>query len=695
MIDGYLEKVYAGFLGMNIGIRLGAPLEQSFWNYERIREYYGTIHDYVRKYRHFAADDDVNGPVFFFRALEDSGKTELEVQAAAEAWLNYPREGTGFFWWGGYGISTEHTAFVNLKSGIPAPQSGSVDQNGKTMAEQIGGQIFIDTWGLTAPGQADKAAQRARIASSVSHDGEGLSGAAFISACIAQAFVMKDPIEIIHSALNCVPQNGEYAKVVRAVVNFYEDHPDDWRLCREYIENEWGYDRYPGSCHIIPNAALCVLSLCYGKGNFAKTIEIAVMCSWDTDCNAGNVGTILGVMTGIAGIPEKYRQPVNDEIVLSSISGYLNILDIPTYANYLASWGYRLQNQVVPEEICRRIYPGKILFDFSFPGSTHGFILHGANTVMMRHAPDSQSLELVLNQFRSSDEARIFYKPFWRQTDFDDDRYDPVFSPTVYPGQNVSFVLSYAAGCGNELSVTPYVKDSGTQEETLFESVTFAQNAETKIDFRIPQLSSAICGEVGLILNTSSEREPWQCGRLRIHHFSVDGSGVFTLSPDFSAIDFGNMIPFSQNHGVWGIIHNRYHVTAKEPAEAVTGNYYMRDTVVSGTIQIHSGQGALISLHVQGAQRGYYAGSYGEDTFAILEKKHGRFELLCSARFDFHKERDYAIVFQIKGSVLQASIDNTFTLSIENRNLTYGMVGFCLPASGEASFGQINVSFDL
>ena len=27
MIKNYMEKVYAGFLGMNIGIRLGAPLE--------------------------------------------------------------------------------------------------------------------------------------------------------------------------------------------------------------------------------------------------------------------------------------------------------------------------------------------------------------------------------------------------------------------------------------------------------------------------------------------------------------------------------------------------------------------------------------------------------------------------------------------------------------------------------------------
>ena len=33
------------------------------------------------------------------------------------------------------------------------------------------------------------------------------------------------------------------------------------------------------------------------------------MCSWDTDCNAGNVGTVLGVLTGLDGIAPHYRAP--------------------------------------------------------------------------------------------------------------------------------------------------------------------------------------------------------------------------------------------------------------------------------------------------------------------------------------------------------------------------------------------------
>jgi len=198
----YLNRLYAGFLGMNIGIRLGAPVEPSQWSSERIERFYGDIHGYIKTFKNFAADDDANGPVFFLRALSDLGQEKvLQSSDVAEAWLNYTREGVGMFWWGGYGVSTEHTAYLNLKAGIPAPMSGSIAMNGETLAQQIGGQIFIDTWGLLFPGDCKTAARYAKIAASVSHDGEALEGAAFMAAAIAKAFDSDDVSVIIDAAL--------------------------------------------------------------------------------------------------------------------------------------------------------------------------------------------------------------------------------------------------------------------------------------------------------------------------------------------------------------------------------------------------------------------------------------------------------------------------------------------------------------
>ena len=55
---------------------------------------------------------------------------------------------------GGLGNSTEHTAYLRLKKGIQAPESGSIELNSKVVAEQIGAQIFIDGWAMVAPGEA-------------------------------------------------------------------------------------------------------------------------------------------------------------------------------------------------------------------------------------------------------------------------------------------------------------------------------------------------------------------------------------------------------------------------------------------------------------------------------------------------------------------------------------------------------------
>ena len=64
--------------------------------------------------------------------------------------------------------------------------------NGKVVAEQIGSQIFIDGWAMVAPGDPGLAADLARRAASVSHDGEAIYGAQVVAAMEAQAFVECD-----------------------------------------------------------------------------------------------------------------------------------------------------------------------------------------------------------------------------------------------------------------------------------------------------------------------------------------------------------------------------------------------------------------------------------------------------------------------------------------------------------------------
>src|SRR5262245_50591828 len=75
-------------------------------------------------------DDDISGTFTFVRALPDHGnRRELTAREIGQTWLNYIIEKRSILWWGGLGNSTEHTAFLRLKRGIPAPQSGSIALN--------------------------------------------------------------------------------------------------------------------------------------------------------------------------------------------------------------------------------------------------------------------------------------------------------------------------------------------------------------------------------------------------------------------------------------------------------------------------------------------------------------------------------------------------------------------------------------
>ena len=117
----YHERVYAGVLGKIIGVYLGRPFEG--WSYERIMAELGEINYYVHEQRGMpliVADDDITGTFTFLRALPDHGGTAaLTAAQIGQTWLNYLIEERTILWWGGMGNSTEHTAYMRLKNGIP------------------------------------------------------------------------------------------------------------------------------------------------------------------------------------------------------------------------------------------------------------------------------------------------------------------------------------------------------------------------------------------------------------------------------------------------------------------------------------------------------------------------------------------------------------------------------------------------
>ena len=690
----YIEKIYAGWLAKIIGIRLGAPVEG--WSSKKIRDVYGRLTGYAVKYNRFAADDDSNGPLFFIRALEDSGKKEkLCSEDVAEALLNYVPFEHGFFWWGGYGCSTEHTAYLNLHDGIPAPRSGSIRQNGRAVAEQIGGQIFIDSWGLVAPGNPDLAAKLAREAAGVTHGGDGIHGGIFIAACISAAFEEKNIISIIEKGLSYLPEESGYYKIVKEVMRFYMEHPGTPESCLEYIQEHYGYDKYPGNCHIIPNTAVIILALLYGNGDFSETLNICNRCGWDTDCNVGNVAVIMGVRGGLSVISQALREPINDFVACSSVIGSLNNQDIPYGACYMIKQAWNLAGEELPEPFGTIIETRIDSCHFEFSGSTHAFLLRNGEekegkiqeTVMVNtdEAAHTGKRSLKLSAGPAEPGGRIFAfkKTYLRPADFHDSRYDPAFSPLVYPGQEIhgsAFLPGYGVPCRAAL----YVRNAETQEIYSSSEMELKAGMWQELDFKIPAMQGVLLDEAGFVFTINPEQSEASVLTVMVDDFYVTGAPEYTIDFSKERVEYWTPVhkeisQFTRLKGQFCLEEGRALISCSDYAECYTGHHGWKDYEVTAELEPVIGDEHYVAVRVEGAVRSYLAGFRSDRTFAVMKKTRQGMIVLGEIPCEWEHGQTYRITVNVTGNRILAKLQDTvLTVLDQDRPYLAGCIGLAV-----------------
>lgn len=703
-----ISQLYAGWLAKVIGVRLGAPVEG--WTYQKIKEKYGIINGYISGFKNFAADDDTNVPIFFIRALEKCGKDhDLEAVDVADALLDYAPYEHGFFWWGGYGMSTEHTAYQNLINGIPAPRSGSIAQNGATVAEQIGGQIFIDTWGLVSPGRPELAARMARAAASVTHDGNGVFGGIFIACCISIAYTEQDIREILKKALTFIPEDCEYARAVRAVMDYHERNPESWRDCFSYIYENFGYDKYPGNCHIIPNICVMILALLYGEGEFDATLEICTMCGWDTDCNVGNVAAIMGVRGGLCAISyEKWRRPINDLLICSGSLGSLNIQTIPQGADYLLKMmlrlGYELPGQW-EDLVIRRSH----LSHFEYEGSTscmRGRTVSGEGKITLSNTDrqacsGKRSLWIQAGQVKR---AEVFQKTYYFPKDFDDSRYDPSFSPLVYPGDTLHCCVKAEKGNKRNLKAAMFARDSRSQRTVCGPEISLFGDRWEKMDFRIPfgaenDSLPALVDEVGILL-FCEEKSDFEC---YLDDFFWDRGACYTIDMKREELEIWpttgiphyEISQFTRWKGITYLEQGRLHLTGEGRSAAFTGSHEWEDYSVAAELTPELGEKCLLCFRVRGAMHFYAFGVYGKGRAALL-KIANNVQELALADYAWESNVPCRVHVTVKGNQITAGFGDSVLFQIRDGHEPYpeGCIGLATLEGSHMSCSFIEVITD-
>ena len=682
-IKKYQNQIYAGVLGKIIGVYLGRPIEG--WSYEKIRDTFGEVY-YYKNHKTGAPlivpDDDISGTFAFFRALEDqSYREDITAAQIGDAWLNYIVENETILWWGGLCRSTEHTAYLRLKNGVRAPESGSEKLNGRSMSEQIGSQIFIDTWAMANPGNPGRTADMARKAASVSHDGLAVDAAVYLAVMESLAFEEKNVDKLLDEGEKYV-DNPFFLSLVHELRERCA-RTEDWHEVREWIAAEHGYDKYPGNCPMVTNHLTLLMALIMGGDDFNKACMIACSAGWDTDCNSGNVGCLNGIRLGLDGFATgaDIRKPVADRMyVVTSDSGE-TITDAVLETRKIVRAAAALGGEavVIPRE----------RYAFEYPGSVQGVVPFDDNG-------EEQVLTGIENAFETTGAygCKISYRGLGPgvhaaccvDTFIDlqpkgvegTSYFDVLCSPTLYSGQDIT-----AAD-----EVTPDFQffiqyfDENDKLSIRYAEKTALIQGENVIRWRVPDTGGHAIYRLGMMLVSDVRADgsiclktlDWTNTPVR-YEMGCSMAMSPALTPWTTTTAWLKSFVSSADH-----FNPDYTVTFSICHECpngvvTTGSSAWSDYQVSSVITFSQQDAAGLVARAKG-HRQYYGAVFTEGCAVLYKQKNEERIILAKQPYDYQIDRTYALMLRVAGDRLEFLVDGEVTVSAEDSDYPCGQAGF-------------------
>ncbi|HXV41963.1 MAG TPA: ADP-ribosylglycohydrolase family protein, partial [Anaerolineae bacterium] len=423
-------------------------------------------------------------------------------------------------------------------------------------------------------------------------------------------------------------------------------------------------------------------ALLHGEDDFQKSLMIVNTCGWDTDCNSGNVGCLLGIKNGLAGLEAgpDWRGPVADRLYLPTADGGRAISDAVTETYHIVNIGRALAGQ---EPLAPK---GGARFHFGLPGSVQGFqaeeSVEAKGAVTLENVEGhsrwgERSLAIHYHRLAPGRVARAASATFVPSQEiasyFDKRGYALLASSTLYAGQTVRAGLS--ADSHNEQPVlgTLYLRSYGPNDRLVMTrgpQVELAPGAYQELTWQIGDTDGAPIAEIGLEI--SSERRA--DGTVYLDYLTWDGPPNLVFSrPNH---------PGSMWRRAWVNGVDQYDERWPEAYRLVQnngrgllmqGSREWTDYQVGAAITPHLVKAAGIAARVQGLRR-YYALLLTEDSKARLIKALDGEIVLAEMEFPWRFGETYEFHLQVKGQQLSAGIDGQtlFTVQDTARPLTGG-----------------------
>lgn len=295
------DKIAGAWAGKMIGVTYGAPTEFRALGktYEKPLKWKPTM------VKGALRQDDLYVQISFVMAMDEYG-IDAPAEKLAESFAN-----AGYRLW-----HANVQGRKNFWDGIMPPESGSPQYN--LHADDIDFQIEADYIGIMCPGMPQTANKMADKVGHIMNYGDGVYGGMFVAALYANAYIENDINKIdkiVDLALAAIPPESDYAKCIKHTIELRKEHPTDWRAAWAELEERWGNVDICGALHPFNidaklNGAYIVMGLLYGNGAYDKTLEVALRCGQDSDCNPSNAAGVLGIILGYSGTPEKWKSGI-------------------------------------------------------------------------------------------------------------------------------------------------------------------------------------------------------------------------------------------------------------------------------------------------------------------------------------------------------------------------------------------------
>ena len=244
-------------------------------------------------------NDDLELQLVWLVALEKYG-LDLNLEHLAKYWVDDIK----------HGCDEYSMAIRNIKRGIMPPASGWEDN---FFHDGMGGAIRSEIWAAVFPGRPDAAGYFAANDAMVDHWGDGVWSEVFLAKTESRLFENEDILISLKVSLAELPQSNRLTQALTEIIKLYECGVAEEKA-RAFIIRKFYHHNFT-DC--VMNLAFMLFALLWGKGDFMKTILLAINCGRDTDCTAATCGSFLGICYGAKVIPEDLMNQLSSDIIIS------------------------------------------------------------------------------------------------------------------------------------------------------------------------------------------------------------------------------------------------------------------------------------------------------------------------------------------------------------------------------------------